>query len=106
VNASEIIWEFFNRHSLQGTINSVNELAADKKISIYPNPTNNLLNIEWKDLNVKSIELTDITGRKILTEKKSDSFASIINISNLESGAYILTLNHDKGRIAKRFVKE
>jgi polyhydroxybutyrate depolymerase len=106
VNASEIIWEFFNRHSLDGTINSVKEVESENSITLYPNPANHMLNVEWKDIKAHSISITDISGRNVLSVSAVHTFSSTINTEKLESGIYFLNLNHDKGSVAKRFVKE
>lgn len=108
VNASEIIWEFFNRHSLQGGINSVNEAFSQaNSISVFPNPVQNILNIEWNETEISSIQLTDVSGR-IITETIPESSSALLQLSvnNLPSGIYLLHCTTDEGTQVMKVAKE
>jgi len=66
--------------------------ASKSKISIYPNPFVDVVNIT--DINnVKSIEVTDAAGRLVQSLKPQ----SQINLSGLNSGVYIITLKMKDG---------
>ncbi|WP_055435996.1 T9SS-dependent M36 family metallopeptidase [Lacinutrix algicola] len=61
--------------------------------SIFPNPTNNVLNIKVKkNFGDVTMSLTDINGRIVLTKKANLSSETQLNISALQSGMYILTI--------------
>ncbi len=65
-------------------------------VKVYPNPTENILNIDSKELLLQKVELYDIQGRLIISEiAKSDKH--IINISHLVPGTYLIKLFTDKG---------
>jgi hypothetical protein len=81
-------------------------VESENSITLYPNPANHMLNVEWKDIKAHSISITDISGRNVLSVSAVHTFSSTINTEKLESGIYFLNLNHDKGSVAKRFVKE
>lgn len=57
-------------------------------IKVYPNPFTDMLNISETE-NVKSIAVTDLAGRLIKTFEKPES---VINLSDLKSGMYLITL--------------
>jgi len=64
------------------------EKEFEKKIDIYPNPTNNIINITLSDSNSK-IELITSEG-KLLVSKQSKSFYETLDLSNLKRGIYIV----------------
>lgn len=63
-------------------------------ISVYPNPFTDVLNIS-NVKGVKSISVNDISGREV----KTLSPASEINLSNLQSGLYIVNLKMEDGSV-------
>ena len=77
-----------------GTSN-VNEIAESERISIYPNPSNGIVNIN-SDTEVNSVEIIDITGRIIM--RRHDKH---INVSQLPNGFYNLKI-YTKDAIAVR----
>ncbi|MDL2262870.1 T9SS type A sorting domain-containing protein [Bacteroidales bacterium OttesenSCG-928-I21] len=74
-------------------------------IKIFPNPVKDILNIELpKDIIIKSVIIYGIDGK--LIEKNMFSFdAGQLNISNLQTGSYILNVNTDKGNFNKLIIK-
>ena len=77
-----------------GTSN-VNEIAESERISIYPNPSNGIVNIS-SDTEVNSVEIIDITGRIIM--RRHDKH---IDVSQLPNGFYNLKI-YTKDAIAVR----
>ncbi len=71
-----------------------NEVDSEKNISIYPNPFTDFINIsDARDL--VSISVTDLSGRLV---KTIDKPSSQINLGELKSGMYILTLKYKDGK--------
>ena len=62
--------------------------ALKDSIKVYPNPFTEVLNISEVE-NVKSISITDLAGRLLKTIEKP---SSAINLSDLKSGMYLITL--------------
>lgn len=70
-------------------------------ISVYPVPSSSIVNITTSKSNIiKSINIYNIQGQIIDTLR-----TPTINISNLESGLYILEIITNKGKSNKRIVK-
>ncbi|AJR04802.1 T9SS type A sorting domain-containing protein [Siansivirga zeaxanthinifaciens] len=84
---------------------TTSSLSVDKfeltDINIYPNPTENILHINFKDFLETKTLLYDISGRVILNKILSN-VNSTINVSQLVNGVYILELSNEKGRITKK----
>ena len=73
-----------------------NKLLSD--IVLYPNPFTNEIIINNPAM-VRSIEILDITGRKLLlrssqAENKEQKVAMFINVSHLTSGIYFVTIEN------------
>jgi hypothetical protein len=69
-------------------------------ISIYPNPIQNELTISGEN---GLIELVDLTG-KILISKEHFNY-TVLNVSGLSSGSYILKLTSKNGTLIQKLVK-
>ena len=74
------------------------------KVKIYPNPANNILSIKSGNTEVKNAQLFDINGKQVL-DFKLLSELTIVDISNLNSGMYLLKIKTPKTVITKRIIK-
>lgn len=73
---------------------------------LYPNPTNETLNIDGPFLSEYKIQITDISGR-IITRKLYEFEGSEVNVSSLASGIYVLSLYSGNTLVgSKKFVKQ
>ena len=72
------------------------------KVKIYPNPTENFINIDLKsEANNTSLVLSNIAGRN-LGSWKMNSNSKRIDLSNLAKGVYLLEVkNHEINEIRK-----
>ena len=75
------------------------------EIEIYPNPVNNKLYIET-ELDVEEIVVYDVYGRLQVAETPSRQEIMTIEISNLNSGVYVLKVMTENGEFVSRFVKK
>jgi hypothetical protein len=75
--------------------------TKQQNISIYPNPTKDILNFEG--FNTPSIEVSifDILGKRVL--EKSVSNGNTIDVSELANGVYTIKINNE---VSSKFIKE
>ena len=96
-----------------GRVNAYNALVAAQALStennlvkngfsIYPNPASDILNIKG-DVEIDNASIFDLSGRTIQTLKNS---AKLIDVSNLQSGVYILELTSNNQKFAQKFIKK
>jgi Leucine-rich repeat (LRR) protein len=72
--------------------------------TLYPNPANDVLNIQTKqDLQVNSIEIYNQLGQIVLAVTNT---VNSIDVTDLASGTYFLKVNTEKGSANSKFVKE
>lgn len=77
----------------------VKELTIeDLQWKIYPNPANDLVNIECEKLNGE-VKITDVLGKEIINEKlKMKNGKTQINVSELKNGIYFFQV-YEKGKL-------
>lgn len=62
------------------------------KATAYPNPTDGIINIESTDL-IRSIQVYDLSGSLIIDRYNLENNKEMVDISNLQSGVYLLRVN-------------
>ncbi|WP_083415791.1 CBM96 family carbohydrate-binding protein [Algibacter lectus] len=87
---------------------SLNVNAEDTIISMYPNPVSNALNISLGsanlNLNKTSIKVFALSGQKVLeTKPKSNNIK--LDVSQLNSGIYMLMISDTSKNITRKIVK-
>jgi len=97
----------FERIIGKSFVTSTQETLDDSQVLLYPNPSNDHLNIEINasDVDLQSIGLYDINGR-LMKVFYTGSNQSRIDISGLSTGMYHLKMLSNKGLVAtKSFIK-
>ena len=74
-------------------------------ISIFPNPTEGLLNIISPNEPITGVEVYDVQGRKVTQIAVNSERNYTMDISELESSVYFITIITQDGSITKRIVK-
>ena len=85
---------------LPTTALSVDEFGLTD-INIYPNPAENILNINFKDFLETEAVLYDISGRMV-SNKMLLNINNKMDVSQLQNGVYILELSNEKGKATKK----
>lgn len=94
---------------LQSVNIGINELDnIQSQIQLYPNPATSFLMVQSVfTLKDSKLSITDITGRTVKTEILSDLHQEKVNISDLNSGIYLLNIIFDNNKtVTKKFVKQ
>lgn len=74
-------------------------------LSVYPNPTNGLLNIELNNASFKSVQVIDLTG-KVVATSNGHSKVTEVNMSNLANGVYYVKIKTDNASSVIKVVKQ
>lgn len=92
--------------SLRGHgINEVNATA----INVHPNPTNDIINVSIENITSDvTITVYNSVGQVVYMQKESvdNSLNTVINLSDLSNGTYILQVRSEEGIWMKRVVKK
>ncbi len=82
-----------------GGITGINDIK-NSNIKIYPNPTNNIINIEGLTKNENNtIQIFDVQGKLVITKTINEK--GTIDLSELNKGVYVIKI----GEVAQRIVK-
>jgi hypothetical protein len=84
---------------------SINELSAQWEI--YPNPTSTIISVaNHSGLKVLDLEVLDINGKVILTSKSVHQVQNDIDVTQLQTGMYIVRMKFEDQTVSKRFIKQ
>jgi len=102
-----------NNYQLSSTMYftyTITDIKSPENINlkIYPNPTTGELKIENGELKIKSIEVFDINGRKQKAEsrRQKGQGKTVIDMSHLPTGMYLLHIDTEQGEVIKKVVKQ
>lgn len=114
ITASQVGNDFYNAAAditQTLTVNDVNsggvvtslERLENNTISLYPNPTSDIIQIEGLT-GIVSFTLVDVQGQEVLSGQAEDNFE--LDLSDLASGIYTLTFGNNNQIISKKIVKK
>lgn len=63
----------------------------DSTLSVYPNPTDNEITIEWKGHVINRISVYSITGHKVLS-RTIDNINYTLSLGDQNQGIYIINI--------------
>lgn len=83
------------------------DLANDSEFIIYPNPFTDYVEILFADseFSYTRFQIVDAMGRIIESGKLSDLQHQTIELNDLRSGLYIITLSNDSDRSSQQIIK-
>ena len=79
--------------------------TKDNAVSIYPNPAKNMITISSKDA-LKSFKIYDEAGRLIKSEPAIKGSRFDVNISSIQTGNYVITVETEKQIVTKKLIKQ
>jgi len=91
--------------NLIGCLVKVKEIDIEENINIYPNPSNNIVNIDINDKLNSDIKVAvyDIFGRELnVSESQIDTGNISLNFSEYNSGIYLIYITVDEKLITKK----
>ncbi|MQP23993.1 T9SS type A sorting domain-containing protein, partial [Flavobacterium sp. LMO8] len=91
LNATEISSLYTNN-----TLTSENFNLNNLEVALYPNPVNDILNIETA-LDIQTVEIYNIQGQKVLSSNQKQ-----INVSDLAAGMYMVRIQDADNNIATK----
>jgi hypothetical protein len=87
--------------SVSGCVGIQTIANQSSAVSVYPNPSAGIFTVEFANGLNKTINVTDITGRVVLTTTSTADKVNV-NISNLSNGIYyIKVISNNKAEVIK-----
>ena len=95
----ELVENTATRNYQLNVVTGINDIK-NSDIKIYPNPTNNIINIEGLNKNENNtIQIFDVQGKLVITKTITEK--GTIDLSELNKGVYVIKI----GEVAQRIVK-
>lgn len=102
--------DFGNFYTLNFTgLASLNteELTTNNKVNVFPNPAKTNISIQLTEANdaIKTYQIFDIQGKLVYTNQTSDCLLDL-NISNYNSGVYVLVVSMNNQVLKQKLIVE
>ncbi len=78
-------------------------LLSEETISLFPNPTSGVLNINTIDATT-SVEVYNVIGEKVYSSKNLNKGLNSLDLSNLSNGSYFVKMNSNNNITTKKVV--
>ncbi|MGX1023041.1 T9SS type A sorting domain-containing protein [Flavobacterium sp. CS20] len=75
-----------------------------ESVSIYPNPTSDIINIKANNIQFKSVKIFSLQGQ--LVKFFNNLETQNLDVSDLANGLYVMSLTSDNSIIRRKFVKQ
>lgn len=87
-------------------ISGINEVDASAQISVFPNPTNNVINILLNDelKGNAQLDILNPIGEVVLSRKASGNSVEKFNMDKLPQGVYFVRISGEGVKAIKKFV--
>jgi len=99
---------FFDNNKT-GFVNVIDAPFTDNSFAVFPNPTGNILNIDYSDVfdlnETINYTITSMAGKAITSGQIRGFNDKSIDVANLRTGMYILVLDDSKSKSAVKFTK-
>ena len=99
------LWE----SDLYALANSVdNQQANQNKLKIFPNPTNDIINIDMSEIEFKNIKVRILNSLGAIVKKENLSNTNMlsISVSDLQNGVYFVEIQTDNQLLFGKFIKQ
>ncbi len=83
----------------------INESAETSGLIVYPNPNNGSFVIQTDNFESKNVEVLDVTGRVVYSEKSNNN-KILININELANGMYQVRISSSAGTDVIKVIKQ
>ena len=97
---SNVLTQGFHQTNL--TVLGIDDFDQTYQVKVFPNPTNEILNIDISNFDGLSYDIYDVWGRQLSTKKlitKTTSFA----VDHLANGMYLLVLKGENNQKLKTY---
>jgi Secretion system C-terminal sorting domain len=100
---SESVYAKVNAKTLTILSNSNEEIEAFK---VYPNPSKDFINIVFQKTISGELNITDLLGKRIVTQNFDKQIALKINVLGIQKGLYFMILNSNQQVFTRKIIVE
>lgn len=85
-----------NSYAISRSVSIENNAKSTMKLSFYPNPVSERLHIENGLNKVKSVTLSDLSGKSVFVNRIEEN---VIDLSNVNQGLHIISVTYENGKV-------
>lgn len=107
LNKAYIKFDFENSLETNTVINTIKpEKIKDEELIIYPNPTDDMINvlIEETNCDINNLKIYDISGRSIPYKYTQSKNYIVIKVDNMKNGIYLISYNTLNQNLSGKFI--
>ena len=108
INGCVEIWRFFSRYDMNGAIGSptsIESMTDLPTISVYPNPAQEALTVEFKHPK-REVKIYNYSGQELILPTSFLGEKIRIDVSSIPPGCYMISVASDAGIYTSRFLKQ
>lgn len=100
-NASKEIWRFFSQYDIHGRIGITANTTVEVPLtfSVYPNPAQHAITIEWPAVDPVPFALSNLIGQTVMHGNLS-SGSTALDLTSCPPGIYVLQVGRQSRKIA------
>lgn len=96
-------------HANGGSTVGIEKLSLENEMKVFPNPTNEEINITFNGNNASgTVSISNITGKLVYSEELNSNSGSILTLKkselNLEAGTYFVSFTNNAIVTTKKFI--
>lgn len=100
---NELEWIIYDADLAEDCSLEVNSSETDFSILFYPNPASDMLNIQTKgNIELQEVKIYNLQGRELFSSKQN---LEAVNVENLSSGIYLLSIKTNERTITQKIIK-
>ncbi len=88
---------------IEGVTLDIQDFSTNS-ISIYPNPSKNIFNIDLNSINEFKFEVFDITGKVVIDKNKISNNTYQLDMSQFSSGMYFIDITTNDIEVTKKLI--
>jgi hypothetical protein len=83
------------------TITKIDQSVVNSLVSVFPNPSNGIMNIAINDINAIGYSIYNAIGQKVMSGSINNT-TTVVELNDLQNGIYFIDIQSDKGIIQKK----
>ena len=91
--------------TFQASHSGIDDYPLDNSVTVYPNPTNGMVQIQNTEFLIQKVEVYDAYGKLLNVVNVNDNTAAI-DLTGYAAGTYFVRVMTDRGVVTKRVVKQ
>lgn len=97
----------YELYKLEQSALSVKETTKElAKISVFPNPTSDILNVDVDNQEIKEIKIFNVLGKQVMVKSAKEKSLKNINISQLSVGMYVIQIRTNTNSFTRKILKQ